>query len=109
MALQHASSGQAVALLRDGEDLSQFSSIALAKTAQLELIRIVLPQGKTMPEHKVPGDITVQCLHGAIAFQAHGKEVLLEQGAVLYLDGGIWHALRAERDSVILLTIRLVG
>ncbi|AXA94849.1 cupin domain-containing protein [[Empedobacter] haloabium] len=107
MALQHASSGQVIALQRSGEDMKQFSSIALAKTDELELIRLVLPAGKTMPEHWVKGQVTLQCLSGAIAVDAHGRTVVLHGGEMLYLEGGAAHALRAESDSIALLTIVL--
>jgi len=107
MALQHATSGQVVALRRADEDMSQFSSIAIAKTEQLELIRLVLPAGKTMPEHWVRGQVTLVCLTGAIAVEAHGRTAVLHDGEMLYLEGGAAHALRAEQDSVALLTIVL--
>ncbi len=107
MALQHASSGQVIQLQRDGEDASQFASIALAKTNDIELIRLVMPAGKGMPEHGVKGDITLQCLSGEIAFDAHGRTVTLRGGEMLFLQGGSLHALRAVSDSVALLTIVL--
>ncbi|GGY24917.1 hypothetical protein [Pseudoduganella albidiflava] len=107
MALQHASSGQVIALQRSGEDGSQFSSIALAKTDDIELIRLVLPTGKTMPEHWVKGEITLQCLSGEIAVEAHGRTATLHGGEMLFLAGATPHALKAVADSVALLTIVL--
>ena len=107
MALQHASSGQVIALHRTGEDVTQFSSIALAKTDEIELIRLVLPAGKTMPEHWVKGEITLQCLSGEIAVEAHGRTATLHGGELLYLAGATPHAVRAVSDSVALLTIVL--
>ena len=107
MALQHASSGQVIALQRSGEDGSQFSSIALAKTDEIELIRLVLPAGKTMPEHWVKGEVTLQCLSGEIAVDAHGRTSTLHGGEMLYLAGATPHALKAVADSVALLTILL--
>lgn len=107
MALQHASSGQVIALQRSGEDAAQFSSIALAKTDEIELIRLVLPAGKTMPEHWVKGEITLQCLSGEIAVDAHGRTVTLHDGEMLYLAGATPHAVRAVADSLALLTIVL--
>ncbi len=107
MALPHASSGQVIALQRSDDDVSQFSSIALAKTAELELIRLVLPAGKSMPEHAVRGEITLQCLSGEIAFDAHGRTVTLHAGEMIFLAGGTPHALRAVADSLALLTILL--
>lgn len=107
MALQHAISGQAIALERAGEDPAQFASIALVKTGQLELIRLVLPKGRGMPEHAVAGEITLQCLRGAIALEAHGRVTVLRGGEMLYVAGGTPHALRAEEDALALLTILL--
>ncbi len=107
MALQHATSGQVVALRPANEDVSQFSSIAIAKTEELELIRLVLPAGKSMPEHSVRGQVTLVCLSGAIAVEAHGHTALLRDGDMLYLEGGAVHSLRAEHDSIALLTIVL--
>jgi quercetin dioxygenase-like cupin family protein len=107
MALPHASSGQVIALQRSDDDGSQFSSIALSKTEQMELIRLVLPTGKTMPEHWVKGEITLQCLSGEIAVDAHGRTATLHGGEMLYLAGATPHAVRAVADSVALLTILL--
>ena|SRR5471032_1965811 len=108
MALPHAASGQPVALLRAGEDRAQFSAIALAKTAQLELIRLVLPKGKTMPEHKVAGPITLQCLEGELLLEAEGTSRTLRGGELLHLAGGVPHAVQARQDSLALLTIVLI-
>jgi quercetin dioxygenase-like cupin family protein len=110
MALPHAISGQAISIqLQPGEDLQQFSSIALAKTEHLELIRMVMPAGRALAEHAVKGQVTVQCLHGEVALDAHGRTVLLRAGELLYLQGGAQHALRANADSILLLTILLPG
>jgi quercetin dioxygenase-like cupin family protein len=109
MALPHAISGQAIALQRSGEDATQFSSIALVKTEQIELIRMVLPAGKIMPEHWVKGEITLQCVTGEIAVEAHGRTTTLHGGEMLFLAGTTPHSLRAVADSLALLTIVLLG
>jgi len=108
MALPHATSGQVVRIGREaGEDLSQFSSIALAKTQQMELIRMTVPAGRALAEHAVRGEITLQCLEGEVAFDAHGRTAILRAGEMLYLEGGAPHSLRASADSLLLLTILL--
>jgi quercetin dioxygenase-like cupin family protein len=107
MALQHAGSGQKIALQRDDNDIAHFTSVALAKTDTLELIRLVLPKERTMPEHKVDGELTLQCLEGEIVVDAHGRSVVLQPGEMLYLAGGEPHAVRANLDAVALLTILL--
>ncbi|MEC5158942.1 quercetin dioxygenase-like cupin family protein [Janthinobacterium sp. CG_23.3] len=107
MALPHAGSGELIAVQHGDDDLSQFSAIALAKTAEMELIRMTLPKGKVMPEHHVPGEISLLCLRGEVALDAHGRSQALRAGQMVYLNGGQAHALRAEADSLLLLTILL--
>ena len=108
MALPHATSGQVVRVGREaGESLSQFSSIALAKTEQMELIRMTVPAGRALAEHAVRGQVTLQCLEGEVAFDAHGRTAILRAGELVYLEGGAPHALRANADSLLLLTILL--
>ena len=106
MALNHATSGQIIEVQgASGEDLTQFSAIALARTDELELIRMCMPKGKTMPEHHVLGEITLLCLQGQVALDAHGSVQLLGPGQMVYLNGGQAHALEAREDSLLLLTI----
>ncbi|MET0267869.1 MAG: cupin domain-containing protein [Duganella sp.] len=107
MALEHATSGQVINLIRAAEDPARFAAIALAKTEQIELIRMVLPAGKEMPEHHVRGEITFQCLAGEIAFITGERSVTLQAGELLFLEGGAPHAVRALTDAVALVTIVL--
>jgi quercetin dioxygenase-like cupin family protein len=68
-------------------------SEAVFKTNELEVMRLVLPKGKSMPAHKVAGDITVQCLEGSIEFTSDGATQVLVAGEMLYLAGGVPHSL----------------
>lgn len=107
MAIPHAKPGQPVSVSAFGAALAQQQNTAIFKTERLEVIRLVLPQGKSMREHKVAGDITVHCLEGRIAF-AHGAEnQTLAAGELLYLEGGVVHSLTALEDASALLTIVL--
>lgn len=108
MALPHAASGDVIVVQRGDEDLSQFSSIALAKSEELELIRMILPKGKHIPAHHVPGEVTLLCLRGAVAVESYGHSHTLQAGQMLYLNGGMAHALHAQQDSLLLRTILLV-
>lgn len=107
MALQHAVSGERIALQRGDDDIAHFTSIALVKTEHMELIRLVLPKEKPMPEHRVEGEMTLLCLEGEIAFDAHGRTTILRPNEMVYLAGGEPHAIRANKDAVGLLTILL--
>ncbi|ALK95246.1 hypothetical protein AB595_27035 [Massilia sp. WF1] len=107
MALQHARSGECIALERGEDDIANFTSIALIKTDHMELIRLVLPKEKPMPEHWVEGEMTLLCLEGEIAFDAHGRTTILRPNELVYLAGGEPHAIRANQDAVALMTILL--
>jgi len=107
MALQHAVSGERIALQRGDDDIAHFTSIALVKTEHMELIRLVLPTEKPMPEHRVEGEMTLVCLEGEIAFDAHGRTTVLRPSEMVYLAGGEPHAIRANKDAVALMTILL--
>lgn len=107
MALQHAGSGEKIALQRDDNDIAHFTSVALAKTEHMELIRLVLPKERAMPEHRVDGEMTLQCLEGEVVVDAHGRSTILRPGEMLFLAGGEPHAVRANQDAVALMTILL--
>jgi quercetin dioxygenase-like cupin family protein len=73
----------------------------------MELIRLVIPKEKPMPEHWVEGEMTLLCLEGEIAFQAHGRTTILRPNEMVYLAGGEPHAIQANQDAVALMTILL--
>ncbi len=108
MALHHIESGE-IADLRplDGEAAGT-PSTALFKSEQLEVLRLVLPKGRSMPLHQVPGEITVQCLEGVVDFEMPGRVQKLHAGQLLFLRGGVPHALRALEDACVLVTIVLM-
>ncbi|MES2741091.1 MAG: cupin domain-containing protein [Pseudomonadota bacterium] len=108
MAMPHAPSGAVIDVQQARQDLTVFSAIALAKTDELELIRMILPAGKAIPEHHVPGEVTLLCLEGEVTVRAHGADQCLRPGQMMYLHGGQAHAIRAERDALLLRTILLV-
>ncbi|HEX2604294.1 MAG TPA: cupin domain-containing protein [Oxalicibacterium sp.] len=107
MALPHATSGQVIDVRPLGSKMTEAVSHALFKTEQLELIRLVLPRGKGMPEHAVHGPVTIQCLEGSIEVHAHQKTLTLQAGELVFLAGGEPHSLRALEDASVLLSILL--
>jgi quercetin dioxygenase-like cupin family protein len=106
MSIQHAKPGEVIPLPL-GSALRSSKTTTLAKTADLELIRIVLPAGKELPTHKVPGEITVHCLEGRVTFTAAGHDHELAAGQLLYLVGGEPHSVKALEDSSLLVTLLL--
>ncbi len=76
----------------------------LAKADGFELKRLSLAKGAEIPEHHAPGPISVQCLVGRVCFTAGGVDHDLRVGALIHLAPREPHALRAEEDSVVLVT-----
>jgi quercetin dioxygenase-like cupin family protein len=106
MSIQHAAPGEVVNLLL-GDSLAHAKTSTLVKTADLELIRLVLPAGKAIPTHKAPGEITVHCLEGRVKLSAAGKTQDLTAGQLLYLSAAEPHAVQAIDDSSLLVTMLL--
>lgn len=107
MALHHLASGEIANLLHQGGDALSMQSVALFKSEQMEVIRLRLPLGRTMPMHQVAGEITVQCLEGVLDFETPEGVQRLHAGQLLFLRGGVPHSLLAVEDTSVLLTIAL--
>lgn len=108
MALPHARPGQVVSVAPLGSRLAQEKTVALFKSEDLEVMRIVLRAGACLPPHRVPGEITIQCLEGEFLVSVDGTGRSLKAGELLYLHGGALHDLRAVQDSSALVTVALV-
>lgn len=107
MAIPHANPGEVIDVRPLGPALANSKAGALVKTETLEVVRLVLTAGKEITEHKAPGEITVQCLEGKVAFTALGTDRELTAGQMLYLGAGEPHALKCLEDASVLLTILL--
>lgn len=102
MAHAHANPGEVINLSTFGED----KSTALVKEKRFEVLRLLVEAGKSIPEHKVDGPITVQCLSGKCTFCVGTESRELTPGSWLYLTGGALHSVDGgEETSVLLVTI----
>ncbi len=106
MSIPHLKSGEVVQLSL-GPALDGSRTTTLVKTTDLELIRLIIPAGKVIPRHKAPGEITVQCLEGRVAFTAEGKTQELTAGQLLYLTAGEPHSLTGLEHTSLLVTLVL--
>jgi quercetin dioxygenase-like cupin family protein len=106
MALPHAQSGQIIDITPLGSRLRSTVSTALFKAEDLEVMRLVLLAGKEIPPHKVAGELTIQCIEGAVEVSSEQVQTL-EAGRMMYLRGDEVHSLRAIEDASLLLTIFL--
>ena len=107
MAIAHAAPGQLVDVLPLGSQLSEARTSALFKTDELEVMRVVLPAGKTVPAHKVRGEITIHCLEGQVDLMAGGQTQRMKAGQLVWLEGSVDHGLKALQDASLLVTIVL--
>ena len=107
MAIPHAKPGEKVSVRPLGSGIATAKTQTLIKTDVLEVIRLVVPAGKSLPTHKVAGEITVQCLEGRVAFVAGKSTQELAAGDLLFLAGNEPHSLRGIEDATVLVTILL--
>jgi len=107
MALHHALSGELIDIRPLRSKLKDAPTQTLYKSDHLEVFRMVLPAGKSMPAHQVAGEISIQCLEGSIELTAAGTTQLMHEGDLICLAGGERHALTAVGDSSLLVTVLL--
>ena len=107
MAIQHAQPGQPVSIHPAAGTISRAKTTTLIKTKSIEVIRLMMSAGKQLPRHKVPGEITLQCLVGNVTLHVGDHVCDLSPGMLTFLPGGQEHSLTANADSALLLTIIL--
>ena len=106
MAISHAQPGQPVDVSETASP-GVLTSTALFKSRDLEVIRLLMGAGKGMPPHRVPGEITIQCLSGQIEIGLDDGPAVLQPGQMLYLEGDAMHSVLALTDACALVTIAL--
>ena len=104
--IPHAKPGEVIDVRPLGSALAQAKTTTLVKTPTLEVIRLIIPEGKEIcHHHDLAGEIMVQCLEGQITVQIDGDTRVLAAGEMLYLAGRESHAIRGVDDASVLLTI----
>lgn len=107
MAIRHAPAGEPIDVGPLGARLEGAKTVALFKSEDLEVMRLVLRAGKALPPHKVAGEITIQSIEGRIEVTAEGRPQVLCAGQMLFLGGDIVHGVVALENASALLTIAL--
>lgn len=105
MATAHAASGELIDVRPFGPALRQVASETLVRAEHLEVFRLVLLAGRTLPGHDHPRVITIQCIEGAIELVAAGRTIPMHAGSLVYLAGGTPHELKAVEDASVLVTL----
>jgi len=107
MAIPHAQSGEVVDVRPLGSGLAAARTTTLVKSRSLEILRLVVPAGKEIPSHEVPGEVTLLCLEGVVGIPVGDDTRVLAAGELLYLAGKESHAVRGIQDASVLVTILL--
>jgi quercetin dioxygenase-like cupin family protein len=81
----------------------------LIKYDTLRVVLVALQAGKTLPEHRTEGRITVHVLSGHVEVKAAGRTFNLRAGGLLALDRNLSHDVRALQESALLLTVAWPG
>jgi quercetin dioxygenase-like cupin family protein len=100
-----AQPGEVVDVRPLGAALKWAKTRTLVRAEGLEVVRLVVPAGKEVPEHKARGMLVVHCLEGHMVFTACGKGQDLRAGNLLYLNAGEPHSVKGVQDASLLLTI----
>lgn len=109
MAIRHAPAGEPFDVAPLGARLEGARTVALFKSEDLEVMRLVLLAGKALPAHKVAGEITIQCIEGRIEVTTDGQPQVLCAGQMLFLAREVVHGVVALENASALLTIALTG
>jgi quercetin dioxygenase-like cupin family protein len=107
MGIMHAKPSEPISVSPLGSALSEARTTALVKTDSLEVLRMIVPQGKEIAGHRTRGEVTIQCLEGEVGIVVNGITEVLSAGQLLYLCKNELHAVRGIRDASLLVTILL--
>ncbi|MCL4183796.1 MAG: cupin [Burkholderiaceae bacterium] len=105
MALSHATSGDVVQVRPPGTRIGDSPSTAIVRDGHIEVMRLLLPAGKSLPVHALPGPMTLHCMEGVIDVHADGTSRPMRAGELMYLAGGAAHSVHAIEDSFVLATV----
>ena len=105
MADSHSEAGELINVCPLGSQLESKKTTTLVKTDHLQIIRLILKSGKSLPNHSAPGILIIQCLEGRVIFKCLGKTHELSPGQLLHLPPAEPHAVECLETASLLLTI----
>ncbi|MDF1743000.1 MAG: cupin domain-containing protein [Gimesia sp.] len=105
MADSYSEAGELINVSPLGSQLESMKTTTLVKTDHLQIIRLIMQAGKSLPNHSAPGILIIQCLEGRVIFQCLGKTHELSPGHMLHLPPAESHAVECLETASLLLTI----
>jgi quercetin dioxygenase-like cupin family protein len=109
MALPHAKLLDVISVRPLGAALGDAVSTSLIKTERLQLLHLVIPAHRDVPEHRVDDECTLHCLEGEVEVVTGSATRRLRAGELVALPALEPHALRARSDAAVLATLLLRG
>jgi quercetin dioxygenase-like cupin family protein len=107
MAIPHASHLDVISVAPLGERLPEARSTSLIKTDRIQLLHLVLPAHKDLPEHHVDDECTLHCLEGVVEVVMGAGTKQLRAGGLVVLPARQRFSLRARTDCAVLMTLLL--
>jgi quercetin dioxygenase-like cupin family protein len=107
MALPHAQPLDVIDIRPLGPALADAVSTSLLKTDRLQLLHLVLPARRNLPEHHVDDECTIHCLEGDVEVEMPGGMRRLGPGQLVVLPARQPYSLGARVDSAVLMTLLL--
>lgn len=77
----------------------------ILETSFSKEIRIILPKGEVMKDHKSPFPIIIHIVDGYIELGVQGKYSLMQTGDIIDLNGDVIHNLIAKENTIVRLTL----
>ena len=107
MALPHAQPLDIINIRPLGPALKDAVSTSLLKTDRIQLLHLVLPARRDIPQHQVDDACTLHCLEGDVDLLLPGGARRLKPGELVMLPAGQPYSLNARADSALLMTLLL--
>ncbi len=107
MALLHSRPLDIINISPLGPALRDAVSTSLLKTGRIQLLHLVLPARRDVPQHHVDDECTIHCLEGDVEVQMPGGARRLGAGQLVVLPAAQPYSLSARVDSAVLMTLLL--
>ena len=81
------------------------NAMTVYKTNGLRIVLMALHKGAELTRHNADGILSVQVLDGKIDFKTDDNSVEIEKGQMVALHKGLYHSVKALKESIFLLTL----
>ena len=98
------SPGEVVDLGPLGSELTTAQVVPLMRTSDLEIFRVLVPSGTTVPTHEFSREVIVHCLEGRARLVSPGQVHDLRAGQLLYYSSDEPFSVLGLEDASLLIT-----